>query len=233
MTRRAVSHVAAGSAENQQKVEQAMADADVATVDAGMDAQGDPVSGETNRDRVRRLLFVPLGFRHPKAMTPEAGRAFLDAVADELAYLSYDDLVVLARTLAPLGQGAAKCFWPDRATFIGWAHAVRPLPLSADPKLLSWFGSVEGPRARDEGALVETFEWFEAKRLPPYTDQARRIVAERAAESARRLQIVAERRQRGIAVDPQDAAWDAWYRGRRAWLEELVAIEREKRGHRA
>lgn len=189
------------------------------------------VRSETNRDRVRRCLFGPLAFRFPKTVPEEAQRKCLDGIADALAYMSEEQLGTLAAAVKVHGTGSARCFWPERATFIGWAHLIAPLPLEADPTLLSWFGSIEGPRAIDAGTLVETFDWFERHRLPPATDQSRRVVDTRAAENRRHLEVIADRRKFKLGIDPGDAAWEAWYLGRRAWLEDLVRSEREKRGH--
>lgn len=178
---------------------------------------------ETNRDRVRRLLLVPLGFRSPKGTDPAAERAALDGICDDLAYLTDGDLAVLARMLAVHGDGSAKCFWPPRATFVGLAHLVRPRPLDQDPKLVSWFASVEGQRMVQDGTLVETWQYFERRRLPPATPQMRALVLEQAKVNARRLQVVRERREQGWPVSAEDAAWSAWYEAKQADLTALVA----------
>lgn len=188
---------------------------------------------ETNRDRVRRLLFQPLGFRHPKAMTEADGRAILDGIADDLAYMADDKLEALARMLRPHGQGSARNFWPDRATFIGLAHVCQPLPLDRDPKLLSWFASVEGQRMVQEGTLVETWRYFEDRRIPPYTPQARQMVADRARDNARRLQVIREREDHGYGVAPDDLDWARRYGELRDRLERLVAEARAAKGKAA
>ena len=157
---------------------------------------------ESNRARVRRLLIEPLAMRHPRGRE-DAGREVLDAIADELAYIPDAKLEVLARMLAPQGQGAARNFYPDRATFLGFAHLVAPRPLTDDPKLLGWFASVEGPKMIAEGTLVETWSFFERNRRPPFDDRSRRLVAEQAAEHKRRVLLVDERIERGVEVDPE------------------------------
>lgn len=184
---------------------------------------------ESNRARVRRLLIEPLAMRHPRGRE-DAGREMLDAIADELAYIPDEKLEVLARMLAPQGQGAARNFYPDRATFLGFAHLVAPRPLTDDPKLLGWFASVEGPKMIAEGTLVETWSFFERNRRPPFDDRSRRLVAEQAAEHKRRVLLVDERIERGVEVDPEDRAFMLRYRAREAELTELVARERSKRG---
>jgi len=147
----------------------------------------------------------------------------VDRVPDE-------KLEVLARMLAPHGQGAAKNFYPDRATFLGFAHLVAPRPLTDDPKLLGWFASVEGPKMIAEGTLVETWSFFERHRRPPFDDRSRRLVAEQAAENKRRVLLIDERVDRGVEVDPEDRAFVLRYRARQVELGELVVSERAKRG---
>lgn len=185
---------------------------------------------ESNRDRVRRVLIEPLGFRFPRGTEEDAQRKALDALADELAHMSETDLQVLAAILRPRGQGKDRNLWPDRATIRAFAHEVRPRPLDHEPALLRWFGSVEGPRAIAEGTLVETAQYFARNLAPPVTEGARRVIRAKAEEAARRLRIVEERRATGRPVDPQEAEWARWYRGQAAYWGEVVAIERERRG---
>lgn len=184
---------------------------------------------ESNRDRVRRLLFEPLGFRWPKKMTEADGRSRLDAIADELAYMRDDALEALARMLRPHGQGSCRSFWPDRATFIAFAHICQPLPLEADPKLLSWFASVEGQRMVQDGTLVETWRYFEERRVPPATPQARQLVQARAQEAQRRVQIVAEKLAAGYVVSAEDRAFADHYRAQTARLTDLLEVARAAR----
>lgn len=184
---------------------------------------------ESNRDRVRRLLLAPLGFRSPKGTDPLAERMTLDGIADDLAYLADSDLGVLARMLAVHGDGSAKCFWPPRATFVGLAHVVRPLPLDQDPKLVSWFASVEGQRMVQDGTLVETWLWFERNRVPPAKPNQRALVLEQARANARRLQVVQERSGYGWTVASDEAEWAGWYGQKLADLRALVEREQAAR----
>jgi hypothetical protein len=177
---------------------------------------------EANRDRVRRLLFAPLGFRHPAKLTEADGRARLDQIADELGYLTDDALETLARMLRVHGQGAARNWWPDRATFVGWAHVVQPRPLEDDPKLLSWFASVEGQRMVQDGTLVETFHYFQKHRVPPFTPEARRRVLEQARDANRRVMLTRERQDLGHEVLPDSARFADLYEAETARLAALV-----------
>lgn len=184
---------------------------------------------ESNRARVRRLLLGPLGFRSPRGTAPEAERVLLDGIADDLAYLTDDELDVLRPMVAVRGEGSARCFWPPRATFAAFAHIVHPRPMDQHPKLLSWWASEAGQRMVQDGTLVETYQYFE-KNLRPPTDQGPRAkVAEQAAINASRLGRLEERERLGFAVDPAEAAWGRWYRDRLAYLTALVDLARARK----
>jgi hypothetical protein len=193
---------------------------------------------ETKRGRVRRLLLDPLGFRFPRGTDPEEAKARLNRIADDLAYLDDRELGVLRECLQSKGEGSAKCFWPDFGTFRGFAEALRPRPLEELPEMRSWFGSVEGPRARQAGTLVETWLFIEAKKRPPYLPADRDAIARKAAEHQRRLRITADRKARGVfdparfPQDRDDAAFEEWHRARRAYLDEVVTILSEQKDPR-
>lgn len=183
---------------------------------------------ETNRDRVRRLLLVPLGFRHERKTDEAAGRALLDGIADDLAYVSDDALGRILEAMRGKGLGVHKDFWPTRAAFIGYAEMYHPRPLELSPKLMSWFASVEGPRAIAEGTLVETWQFFEKYKYPPARPDAKRRVLEAAQTNARKLQLISEQRARGREILPDDAAWERWYLDRRQFC--MDAVERARAG---
>lgn len=190
---------------------------------------------ETNRDRVRRLLLAPLGFRFKAGTDADEGRKTLDRIADDVAYLDDGELAALRGVVQTKGEGTSKVFWPSVATFRGWAEAVRPRPLAELPALVSWFGSVEGPRARENGTLVALWGWFEAKKVPPYKPEMRAAVAQRAAEYDRRLTIIADRRARGVfnpasnARDADDHAFGRWYAERAEFVDEVLTIIQEQK----
>lgn len=188
---------------------------------------------ESNRARVRRLLLDPLGFRSPKGVSVEVERDQLATIADEVGYLTDDELMILARIMAPHGAGGSKCFWPDRASFIGFAHVVRARPLAEDPKVLSWWASIEGQRMVLDGTLVETYQYFERHRTPPAKPGARAQVAEAARDNARRLTVIEEKQRLGYAIPAEDLAWRQWYRGRLDYLTALVEQARAARAQGA
>lgn len=198
-----------------------------------MDGPDEQADGhvETKRAKVRRLLFEPLGFRFRREVDEAARRHFLDGLADDLGYMAEDRLKALAEFLRSHGQGSDRNIWPDRATFIGFAEVVQPRPLEELPALLSWFGSVEGPRAQAAGELVETWDYIRCRKAPPFTDGARKRVAEAARENSRRLDIIAERRAAGLGIAAGELDWERWYLARRADCEAIVARERAARGH--
>lgn len=194
-----------------------------------MDGQNDnETHAETKRDRVRRLLLDPLGFRHARGTDEAVGRRFLDRLADELSYMADDRLSALREMMRSHGQGSARNQWPDHASFIGFAEVVQPRPLEELPALLRWFGSVEGPRAVADGQLVETWEYIRKKKVPPVTPQARLVVAEAAKINARRLMIIEERIDQGRTIPADDDQWRRWYLTCREKC--MALVERERSG---
>ena len=196
---------------------------------------------ETNRDRVRRLVFGPLGFRHPArgrdAKSLEESRAILDGIADDLAYMSDAGLRRLAEMMRIRGEGDRGDYWPSRASFAHFAHAVERLPLDMSPMILSWFASVEGPAAIAAGQVVEMWDWIERHRCLPHCPplktpdraaQARRDIALAASDNARRLANIVDRRDRGVRNADDDEAWARWYLDLRQ--RRCAAVERARAG---
>ena len=185
-------------------------------------ADGQTGEVETKRGRVRRLLIEPmraLGFRRPGKWRAAAWEQELVKIADDLAYLSNQNLDVLFGMLRSKGQGAARNEWPARATILGLAQVVQPRPVEEMPNLVSWFRSAAGPRAEAAGELVEEFRFFEARHRPPLNDGERRVISERAFENRRRLQIIAER----SAPTVEDRAWRAAYMQDEARVKAIMA----------
>jgi hypothetical protein len=182
---------------------------------------------ETKRDRVRRVLFGPLGFRRPGNVIAGDHEKALDALADELGYMSEENLEALQLMLRSKGAGRDRNVWPDRATVRALAEIVQPRPLAELPGLIRWFRSIEGPRAVANGTLVETWQYFERFKAPPVTPGARARLAEQARDNARRLQIVAERRAAGWSNDPAELEFERWYAERRAYCAGMVAEARD------
>lgn len=188
---------------------------------------------ETKRGRVRRLLIDPLtsgyggmGFRFPKGTDAAKQRSYLDWLADWLGYLSDDELKRLRECLSAHGEGSQRCFWPARATVVFYAQAARPRPIETWPECASWFASVEGPKARNEGTLVATMLFIERNIRPPYTPKDRRDVATHAAELLRQFDEARERVARGRAY-ADDAQFTAWYGRLAERAEALIGDNRQ------
>ncbi|RII39003.1 hypothetical protein DL237_10010 [Pseudooceanicola sediminis] len=166
---------------------------------------------ETKRDRVRRLLLTPmaqLGFRFPKGISAEEGQRKLDRIADDLAYMAEDRLRErMLPTLRTKGQGSARNFWPDHATFIAYAQIAQPRPLSEMPGIASWFGSVAGQQALDGGRLVAEFRFWQEKNRPPQGEAEKRRVAAQGLEDESRAMRIRERLGHNLAVDAIDRGW--------------------------
>ncbi|MEM9845002.1 MAG: hypothetical protein AAF965_09405 [Pseudomonadota bacterium] len=177
---------------------------------------------ESKRGRVRRLLIDPLtqfGFRRSAKIPADKHEKTLTAMIDDLTYMADPSLNVLAEMLRGQGQGKARDVWPSRATVVGFAELIEPRPIEELPALLRWFKSVEGPKARDAGTLVETWMYFQKHKRPPFNQ---RMAVERAAEDNRReLSLKRDRIKRGVAQDG-DADWVQRYEARLAYCLDIV-----------
>ncbi|PIL20418.1 hypothetical protein P775_09775 [Puniceibacterium antarcticum] len=163
------------------------------------------VRKETNRDRVRRLLISPLddlGYQRPSGIKADLWVAELVKLCDDLAYLSDHDLATLFQMLRAKGQGKLRKEWLRRGPILSFAHVVCERPIEELPNLVSWFRSVEGPRARLQGVLVNEFEFFARHHRPPLNDGEHRRIRDAAAADRRLAQLLAERG----SLDPQDMA---------------------------
>lgn len=159
----------------------------------------DAEAKESKRGRVRRLLQEPLveyGFRRSKLIPKSAFETAMAAMMDDLTYMSDDGLEVLRCMLVSKGRGKNRDIWPSRATITGLAELVQPRPVAEIPALLRWFRSVEGPKAQDEGILVETYEYFQKFKRPPV--EGLRAIRDRAAENRRNMDLALDRLRRGV-----------------------------------
>lgn len=189
----------------------------------GTAGTSDPERRESGRDRVRRLLFVPLGFRGAKGHDPAKLQVYLDQLADDIGYLSDGGLTVLGQMMAGKGDGVQRCFWPPRGAFVAHAEIVQPRPLAELPALSRWFASIEGQRMVQDGTLAETWLWFQRKKSPPFSPAHRAMIQQEADENRRRLQIIAERRDAGFGIAPDELEFERSYRDLVARLQAMVA----------
>lgn len=160
---------------------------------------------ETARARVRRLLIHPLeqaGMRRKRTTPPERHQAFLDRLADDLAYLPDTGLARLRVWAEANGEGADRSFWPPFVAFAGLAQAIAPRPVEDMPELASWFTSRAGPEAAAvPGRLVAEFRFIQSHRRPPIKDAERRRIADGAAALAHDVQRARELRDAGRMYD--------------------------------
>lgn len=164
---------------------------------------------ETKRGRVRRLVLEPLaelGWIRPKGMKAGAHAEELVRLSDDLTYMSELSLGALCDMLRSKAQGKARNEWPRRGTILHLAEVVQPRPVEEMPNLVSWFRSVEGPRADREGVLVREFLFFEKFKRPPLNDGDRRLIRDRTRDDEHLRLLVAE----GRVPDEQDAAKLRW-----------------------
>lgn len=176
---------------------------------------------ETKRGRVRSALMT-LGFRHPKGVSPEDGKRRLDRICDDLAYLSDESLRRVVGALRTKGEGASRCFWPERATFLAYAEIAQPRALEDAPGVASWFASAAGDAALSDGRLVAEFHFWERAKRPPLSNGERMVVEREADEMRSRL------RRAEVAPVLDDAQWLAWYRAMEA--RALALVEAARRG---
>ena len=165
---------------------------------------------ETKRDRVRRMLLIPLaeiGFRFPRNVDAEQGQKQLDRLADDLTYMSDLNLQRLFESVRTKGEGKTRDFWPSHAYFISLAQMAQPRALEEMPGLASWFGSAAGRAALADGRLVEEYRWWLQKHRPPMNPQERRVIADRAGAAQSKADRLRERLGLNLPVDAGDREW--------------------------
>lgn len=190
---------------------------------------------EANRARVRRLLIDPLrdaGFCFPKKVQESAQQKKLTAVIDAVSYLSDRGLTVLQKSMLTKGEGAAKKYWPERVTFIGWAEAFEKRPLSQVPELLSWFKSRAGLEAMHGDRLVAEYEFWRDNKRPPLTDRERGTIEQRAKDITGQVARHEDRMERQVPAYFDDGEFYSWYQGVlkqcQAWVAEGELARTEK-----
>lgn len=188
-----------------------------------MDAE---VKQETKRGRVRRLLLSPLqelGFRFKRGTPEDVVARKMAGLCDDLAYLSDQGLTRMALTMRDKGQGSAKNFWPERATFIAFAQVVEPRPIEEMPGLASWFGSAAGTKAVAEDRLVAEYRWWRQKHRPPMTPLEWSQVEIRSRELRSQASRLRERVLNGHVLGADDDGWLAGYDADHAAARALVS----------
>lgn len=183
---------------------------------------------ENNRARVRRIVFGPMGFRFKKGTpTDEQAKYFAD-VADLVAYMADERLVVLREFMATHGEGRLRDQWSPLPVWRIWAERAQPRPLEELPCLVSWFASVEGPRAIANRTLVETWDYLEKHKVPPASEGAKRRVLDDARTNASLLERIEERIRLDLPTAPEDLEQAQKYRKKEARVAALVHYLRAK-----
>lgn len=175
------------------------------------------------RAAVRALLIEPLqayGLQRGKGLSVDQHQAFLDRLAEKLAYLDPAMLLTLREVTLSLAEGARHDRWPSFAVIWGVAIRLRQPPDNERHIMNSWLVSRAGPAAREGGYLVELHSWLRRYGRPPGDFDMREIV-QRAADNAQRRERIAERLVAGRA-QPDDMEWHAAYARQLAYCTALV-----------
>jgi hypothetical protein len=183
---------------------------DVQTQTGGPEA-GLPIPEETKRDRVRRLFIDRLSqdgmrFKHG---TPEfEQKKRLDRMADDLSYMSDNNLEKLRLCLRTKGEGTSKNFWPSRVTVLGFAEVAQPRPLEEIPGLKGWFVSDAGRQAaKVPGQLLAEFRFWTQFKRPPMTAGEKAKIGRDAKEIGSRMSRLKERQERDVPLTDEDRYW--------------------------
>lgn len=176
------------------------------------DGAAQEMEAQPARALVRDLLVKRLedaGMQRARGVSAEAHAQMLDRLTDHLAYMTAENLKTLAELVIEAGGGPARTWWPAEVTVRGLAQALQARPLQQHRIVTSWLASVEGPVAEASGHLVELYRFLRRHRRPPMAMDQRQL-REEAAENRRRMGIVQDRVQRGVASD-DDRGWIASY----------------------
>lgn len=179
---------------------------------------------------VRAELVEPLqadGLVRPPRETAASHAAMIDRLCDRLAYLDAGQLAVLREVVLRAAEGEARNRWPAFATIWNLAVRLYPPPDEEDRLIASWFASVEGPKARDQGFMVELYLFLRRMHRPPGQYELKGL-REEAAENARRRVRVEEWLRAGRA-QPSEADWHARYTAMQARCLRLVEAGEERR----
>lgn len=177
---------------------------------------------ETKRDRVRRIFIHPLAelrLTRPKGVKVAEFEADMVKLADDLSYMSDDNLAALRDMIRSKGQGKTLGEWMRRATVLTLAELVQPRPLEEMPNLVSWFRSKAGREAEERGELVQEFIFFATKKRPPLHDGERLKITERTKED----QSLLRRHAEGWSLRPDQQAYLRYLRHMQARVTAIMA----------
>lgn len=188
-------------------------------------AMGGDEKRESQRGRVRRLLLEPLqdlGFRFKKGTPDDKAARRLTSLCDDLSYLSDESLQRLKLAMRDKGEGSARCFWPERATFIAFAQMVQERRIEDMPGMVSWFASAAGAAAVAGDRLVAEYRWWNSKHRPPMNEREKWLIDQKAKEFRSREEGIRDRMRRNVPVDMDDQGWLRAYEADHALALSLV-----------
>lgn len=183
------------------------------------------------RRAVREHLIARLeqaGFVRKRGMTIAVLEAEKRRIVERLDYMQPEFLSGLAEELIDLRGDDLD--WPSEAYIMRRAQAWQKRPLSQNRPLVSWLGSVEGPKAVLRGDLVEVYRHLCKHSKPPSDFEHRTAIAQEAEDNARGLRILADKRDRGASLTDAELRWEAAYLRDKADAMALVEAGQSKRG---
>lgn len=166
----------------------------------------------TGKRAVRSYFIEPLnddGLIRDRRTKASDHDVFLKKLETKLGYMSRDNLDRLREVVLNSAMGPSLNVWPKFATVWNYAKILQSPPDDHNPIMNSWLHSIEGPKLRDNGTLVETYLFLRKHGRPPHGYERIKI-ADAARENARKRVMVIERVGWGSATD-DDQKWLSWY----------------------
>ena len=151
------------------------------------------------------------GLQRPRGVSVAAHDGLMRRLVEHLAYMTPGNLETLAETLI---DAAADGRWPSEVVIRNFAKGLQDAPAEERRIVRSWFASVEGPRAIMGGYEVELLRFLLQRGRPPLPGDMREL-RERAAENARRVELVRGRIDRQTVTDDDQAWMDRYEADRR------------------
>lgn len=162
-----------------------------------------------------RLLdpLARLGMAKPRKVSAEAHADMLGRLKRHLAYMTPEELDMLAAHVERFAGGKAKNEWPAEITIRNLARLIRPSPGGNARLVESYMRSAAGRRAWDQGPghAVALAAFLAAKDRPPYVHDAR-LIAEEGEDLDRRARFRGRRLAEGRADGVDREQEDAWRR---------------------
>lgn len=185
------------------------------------------------RGRVQTLFWNRIdeaGMKRPRGQTLEEQAALRKRLLDRLAYMTPDNLRLLAELMIENAAGQAcrprNVIWSE-AAIRSEAKALQTPPPMVFEIVRSWLASIEGPPAIAAGIDVELYRYLARTGRPP-KDYDMRLIREAADGARQQIALITERRERDVATSDQIAWLEAYLRDR-ARVAEIVAGGTTKR----